>query len=222
MESMLRAPWTSRLASRLVTEWLSYDFDLEAERLVESVELLLSVATAVSVVDLLASRLADLLLELVFDRDLSDEAVTSSEADLSLVLLEAASSEADWSCDLLAEASSEADLSLVLLAEASSEADWSCDLLAEASSEALADLESVADRLLSEDLEPLAERVPLPLLVPAEVPDVVLLPFVPEPSASAVMSFDVPPLEAELSAPLVAALSKDVVLLLVPGPVRVL
>jgi hypothetical protein len=111
------------VASRLLTEWLSDDFDLDDERLAESVELLLSVAVAVSVSDLLALRLADFVLELVFENDLSDEAEASREADLSLDLLSEASSEADWSCDLLAETSSEADLSLDLLDEASNEAD---------------------------------------------------------------------------------------------------
>jgi hypothetical protein len=70
-------------------------------------------------------------------------------------------------------------------------------LLAEASSEALAVLESVADRLLSEDLAPLAVRLALWLLVSAEVPDVVLVPFDPAPPLVAVMASAVVPVEDE-------------------------
>jgi hypothetical protein len=204
---------------------LEYDFESDFERLVESDSLLLSVATALSVVVVLAVRLADLLLESVNDKDLLDEAEASREADLLLDLLDAASREADWladlldeassaACwlldllaaasreadwllDLLAEASSEAASLLDLLAEASSEADLSLDLLAEASSEAFADLESVADRLASEDLLACAAALSLELLVPAEVPAVVLVPFVPEPPLVAVMLSAVVPVEAE-------------------------
>jgi len=134
---------------------LEYDFESDFERLVESDSLLLSVATALSVVVVLAVRLADLLLESVNDKDLLDEAEASREADLLL------------------------------------------DLLAEASSEAFADLESVADRLASEDLLACAAALSLELLVPAEVPAVVLVPFVPEPPLVAVMLSAVVPVEAE-------------------------
>jgi len=190
---------------------LEYDFESDFERLVESDSLLLSVATALSVVVVLAVRLADLLLESVNDKDLLDEAEASREADLLLDLLDAASREADWLADLLDEASSaacwlldllaaasrEADWLLDLLAEASSEAASLLDLLAEASSEAFADLESVADRLASEDLLACAAALSLELLVPAEVPAVVLVPFVPEPPLVAVMLSAVVPVEAE-------------------------
>jgi len=149
------------------------------------------------VVVVLAVRLADLLLESVNDKDLLDEAEASREADLLLDLLDAASREADWLADLLDEASSAACWLLDLLAAASREADWLLDLLAEASSEAFADLESVADRLASEDLLACAAALSLELLVPAEVPAVVLVPFVPEPPLVAVMLSAVVPVEAE-------------------------
>lgn len=74
--------------------WLLYDFDLEVERLVERLELLLSVAVALSVVVRLALRFDDLLLDLLVLRDWSEEALVSSEADLSDDLLDEASRDA--------------------------------------------------------------------------------------------------------------------------------
>jgi hypothetical protein len=70
-------------------------------------------------------------------------------------------------------------------------------LLAEASSEALAELESVADRLLSDDLLASAAMLPVVLLVPAEVPAVVLVEFDPLPPLVAFMLSDVFPVDAE-------------------------
>jgi len=103
MLSTAIAPSTSRVASRDLTVWLLYDFDLDAERLAESDELLLSTAVAVSVVVRLASRLADLLLDLLVLRDLSEEALTSSEADLSDDLLDEASRDAVVDLEALAD-----------------------------------------------------------------------------------------------------------------------
>jgi hypothetical protein len=80
--------------SRDLTLWSEYDFESDFERLAESVELLLFVAAAVSVVELEVLRLADLVLELAMLSDWSDEVVALSEADLSLDLLAEASSEA--------------------------------------------------------------------------------------------------------------------------------
>jgi hypothetical protein len=166
-----------------LTLWSEYDFESDFERLAESVELLLFVAAAVSVVELEVLRLADLVLELAMLSDWSDEVVALSEADLSLDLLADASREADWLLDLLTEASREADLSL--------------DLLAEASSEALDDLEAAAERLLSDDALLLAERSALPLRVLPEVPAVVLVPFDPEPPLLALRLSAVVPVEDE-------------------------
>jgi hypothetical protein len=78
-----------------LTLWSEYDFESDFERLAERVELLLFVATAVSVVELEVLRLADLLLDLLVLREAVSENEVSSEADLSLDLLAEASSEAD-------------------------------------------------------------------------------------------------------------------------------
>ena len=138
-------------------------------RLAERVELLWSVATAVSVEDLLAVRLADLLLASDAEKALFDEAEAFSESE--------------WLLDLAAEAFSEAD--------------WLCELLSEAFREAFADLESVAARLALEDLLACAARLAFALLVFAAVPAVVLVPFDPEPPLVAFKLSVVVPVDAE-------------------------
>lgn len=65
------------------------------------------------------------------------------------------------------------------------------------SSEASADLVLLADRLLSDEKAPLADRLPLAVLVSADVPAVVPVAFVPEPPLLALRLSAVVPVEAE-------------------------
>jgi hypothetical protein len=168
------------------------------------VELLLSVAASESLVVLLTLRLP------VFEEVL----LVLSEAVEDLL----ASSEADLSEDLEAEASSESDTLDDFEAEASNELDWVADLEAAASRLALDDLESVAARLLSAELSCVVARLPVELEVSADVSAVVWLPFRAAPPLEADMSCAVVPLEAELSLPLVAVLLYAVLPLLLAEP----
>lgn len=138
--------------------------------------------------ELEVARLAE-RLELLFS-----VAVAESEVERLLFRL----ADFDDALDLLSEALSE------LLAL--SEADLSDDLLAEASRDALADLESLADRLLFDEESWLADRLALELEVSAELPEVVSVPFEAEPPFDADMLLAVVPLEDEFSLPLVAEL----------------
>lgn len=172
--------------------WSEYESEFDLETVAARVELLLSLAARLSWVEWFASRLE------VFE----DDFAVLSEALADLL----ASNEDEFEDDLLAAASREAEFEDDLLAAASSESEFEDDLLAEAFRAALADFESLAERLLLEELSWLLARLPLELEVSADVPAVVLLPFEAVLPLVPVRLFAVVPLEDELSLPLVAAL----------------
>jgi hypothetical protein len=185
--------------------WLEYDLELLVATVEARLELLLSLAASESLVELLAFRLAFFAEDLLALREAFCDWLASSDVDLLEDLLAEALSELALFDALAAEASSELEFEADLLAAASSELELEEDLLAEAFIAALADLESLADRLLSEELLLLEAEFEAELDVFEAVLAVVLVPLLAVPS-DAVRLLAVVPLEDEVLPPLVPLL----------------